>query len=129
MKTRNIILAASLTGMLLTGTAFNTIAQTTDTVDTAATPNKLRVLEIKPMQFRVSYIQPQSNTVIVRILNTDRTILFSENKRIESNYLRYFDLSTLTDGTYTFEVTDGKEKYTQSFDILTKTSRVVSSIN
>lgn len=129
MKTRNIILAAALTGLLFTGSAIESNAQTTAASDKTIANNKLSVLEVKPMQFRVSYIQPQSNNVIVRILDTDRTVLFSESKRAESNYLKYFDLSTLTDGTYTFEITDGKEKFTQSFDILTKTSRVVSSIN
>jgi hypothetical protein len=81
------------------------------------------------MQFRVSYKNPISKNVAVRILDTDKNVLFSENKRTETNYLKYFDLSTLIDGTYTFEITDGKEKATQSFDILTTTSRAVSSIN
>ena len=132
MKTKNTILTAALIGLLFSGSAFNSNAQTnvTTTSDkTAATEAKLSVLEIKPMQFRVSYNKVQTNNVIVRILDTDKNVLFSESKRADSNYLKYFDLSTLLDGTYTFEITDGKEKYTQSFDILTKTSRVVSSIN
>ncbi|MCE7041642.1 hypothetical protein [Dyadobacter sp. CY312] len=130
MKTKNIILAAALTGLLFSGSTFRTNAQATATSDkTVSADNKLSVLEVKPMQFRVSYNKSQSNAVSVRILDTDKNVLFSESKRTDSNYLKYFDLSTLLDGTYTFEITDGKEKYTQSFDILTKTSRVVSSIN
>jgi hypothetical protein len=130
MKTKNIILAAALTGLLFSGSTFTTNAQATATSDkTVSADNKLSVLEVKPMQFRVSYNKSQSNAVSVRILDTDKNVLFSESKRTDSNYLKYFDLSTLLDGTYTFEITDGKEKYTQSFDILTKTSRVVSSIN
>jgi len=130
MKAKSIILTAALTGLLFSGSAFTANAQTTNASEkTISANNKLNVLEVKPMQFRVSYNKPESNAVIVRILDTDKNVLFAENKRTESNYLKYFDLSTLLDGTYTFEVTDGKEKYSQTFDILTKTSRVVSSIN
>ncbi|WP_221393190.1 hypothetical protein [Dyadobacter sp. NIV53] len=131
MKTKNTILTAALIGLLFSGSAFNSNAQANVTTSdkTASTENKLSILEVKPMQFRVSYNKVASNTVLVRILDTDKNILFSENKKADSNYLKYFDLSTLLDGTYTFEILDGKEKFSQSFDILTKTSRVVSSIN
>ncbi|TDE11340.1 hypothetical protein [Dyadobacter psychrotolerans] len=130
MKAKSIILTAALTGLLFSGSAFTVNAQTNNASEkTVSASTKLSILEVKPMQFRVSYIKPESNAVIVRILDTDKNVLFAENKRTESNYLKYFDLSTLLDGTYTFEVTDGKEKYSQTFDILTKTSRVVSSIN
>ncbi|MHA4741545.1 hypothetical protein [Dyadobacter sp. MSC1_007] len=131
MKTKNTLIIAALTGVLLSGSAFTSNAQdniaTADKTETAST--KLNILQIKPMQFRVSYNNPISKNVIVRILDTDKNVLFSENKRVDNNYLKYFDLSTLMDGTYTFEITDGKEKASQSFDILTTTSRVVSSIN
>jgi len=131
MKTRNTIFAAALTGLLFSGLAFTSNAQANiNTSDkTVSTDNKLSVLEIKPMQFRVSYNKVQSTAVLVRILDTDKNVLYSESKRTDSSYLKYFDLSTLLDGTYTFEITDGNEKFAQSFDILTKTSRVVSSIN
>lgn len=130
MKTRNIILTAALTSLLISGSAFTVNAQVHNASDkTVTADNKLNVLEVKPLQFRVLYNQPQSNSVNVRILDTDKNVLFSESRRTESNYIKYFDLSTLLDGTYTFEITDGKEKHAQSFIILTKTNRVVSSIN
>lgn len=131
MKTKNTLIIAALTGLLLSGSAFTSNAQdnfaTADKTVTAST--KLTVLQVKPLQFRVSYNNPISKNVVVRILDNEKNVLFSENKRVENNYLKYFDLSTLMDGTYTFEITDGKEKTAQSFDILTTTSRVVSSIN
>ncbi|NIJ54859.1 hypothetical protein [Dyadobacter arcticus] len=131
MKTKNTLIITALTGLLLSGSALKSNAQdniaTAEKTETAST--KLSVLQVKPMQFRVSYNNSISNNVVVRILDTERNVLFTENKRIEANYLKYFDLSTLADGTYTFEITDGKEKASQSFDILTTTSRVVSSIN
>lgn len=130
MKTKNTLLIAALTGLLLSGSALTVNAQTNiATEKTESVSNKLTVLQIKPMQFRVSYNNPTSKNVAVRILDTDKNVLFSESRRVDNSYLKYFDLSTLMDGTYTFEITDGKEKATQSFDILTTTSRVVSSIN
>ncbi|MCF0052309.1 hypothetical protein LXM25_19735 [Dyadobacter sp. LJ53] len=130
MKTKNTLLIAALTGLLLSGSALTVHAQTNiATEKTETVSNKLTVIQIKPMQFRVSYNNPTSKNVAVRILDTDKNILFSESRRVDNSYLKYFDLSTLMDGTYTFEITDGKEKATQSFDILTTTSRVVSSIN
>jgi len=130
MKTKNTLLIAALTGLLLSGSALTVNAQTNiATEKTETVSNKLTVLQIKPMQFRVSYNNPTSKNVAVRILDTDKNVLFSESRRVDNSYLKYFDLSTLMDGTYTFEITDGKEKATQSFDILTTTSRVVSSIN
>ena len=130
MKAKSIILTAALTGLLFSGSAFTVNAQTTNASEkTISANNKLNVLEVKPMQFRVSYNNAQSNNIIVRILDTDKNVLFSENKRAAATFVKYFDLSTLLDGTYTFEITDGKEKASQTFDILTKTSRVVSSIN
>lgn len=131
MKTKNTLIIAAVTGLLLSGSAFAANAQdnfaTADKTENAST--KLTVLQVKPMQFRVSYNNPISKNVVVRILDNEKNVLFSENRKVENNYLKYFDLSTLMDGTYTFEITDGKEKTAQSFDILTTTSRVVSSIN
>lgn len=131
MKTKNTLIIAALTGLLLSGSAFSSNAQ--DNIATAdkteSTSTKLTVLQVKPLQFRVSYNNPISKNVVVRILDNEKNVLFSENRRVDNNYLKYFDLSTLLDGTYTFEITDGKEKASQSFDILTTTSRVVSSIN
>ncbi|PSL24665.1 hypothetical protein [Dyadobacter jiangsuensis] len=131
MKTKNTLIIAAITGLLLSGSAFAANAQdnfaTADKTENAST--KLTVLQVKPLQFRVSYNNPISKNVVVRILDNEKNVLFSENRKVENNYLKYFDLSTLMDGTYTFEITDGKEKTAQSFDILTTTSRVVSSIN
>lgn len=131
MKTKNTLIIAAITGLLLSGSAFAANAQdniaTANKTENAST--KLTVLQVKPLQFRVSYNNPISKNVVVRILDNEKNVLFSENRKVENNYLKYFDLSTLMDGTYTFEITDGKEKAAQSFDILTTTSRVVSSIN
>lgn len=96
MKTKNTLIITALTGLLLSGSAFNTNAQadlaTADKTETAST--KLSVLQVNPMQFRVSYNNSVSKNVAVRILDADKNVLFAENKRVETNYLKYFDLST-----------------------------------
>jgi nitrate reductase alpha subunit len=131
MKIKNTLIIAVATGLLLSAPALESNAQITvaNNESGQTIPSKLTILEVKPMQFRVSYNTPESPAILVRILDSNNSVLFSEKKRTNTNYLKYFDLSTLLDGTYTFEITDGKEKTSQSFDILTKTSRVVSSIN
>jgi hypothetical protein len=62
MKTKNTLIIAALTGLLLSGSAFNSNAQdniaTSDKTETAST--KLNILQVKPMQFRVSYKNPIS---------------------------------------------------------------------
>jgi hypothetical protein len=128
MKTANAITIAALTGLLVSAITAPVQAQVSNTLSkfTASVTSKLHVAQVKPMQFRVSYPTPQSKHVSLRILDIDKNILFSESKRLETHYLKHFDLSTLIDGTYTFELTDGKEKFSQSFDVSTKTSRVVS---
>ena len=130
MTTKNTLIIAALTGLLLSGPALYTQAQDTQVAtEKSAASEKLSIAQVKPMQFRVSYINPVSKNVVVRILDADKNVLFSENKQVESKYLKYFDLSTLNDGVYTFEILDGKDKALQSFDVLTKTSRTVSYNN
>jgi hypothetical protein len=130
MKTKNTLIIAALTGLLLSGSALQTYAKDNQTTaDKTAAAEKLNIFQVKPMQFRVSYTNPVSQNVVVRILDADKNVLFSENKRVDAKYLKYFDLSTLSDGVYTFEILDGKERAQQSFDILTTTSRVVSYNN
>jgi hypothetical protein len=130
MKTNKIIAIAALAGLLFVSPAVVSTASangnSTETPVSAA--KKLSVLQVKPLQFRVVYAEPQSKSVLVRILDLDRNILFSENKKVEDNYLKFFDLSTLLDGTYTFELIDGKDKVSQTFDISTKTNRSASII-
>lgn len=128
MKSNKIIAIAALAGMLFINPAIvSTASANGNNVETpVSAAKKLSVLQVKPLQFRVVYAEPQSKSVLVRILDLDRNVLFSENKKVEDNYLKFFDLSTLLDGTYTFELIDGKEKVSQSFDISTKTNRSAS---
>ncbi len=132
MKTNHFFLSVALCGFLLTSSAVNLVAQVIDAPEktTKQVPTaKLVVLQTKPMQFRVLFNTPQNPKIAVRILDSENTVLYQETKVIQTSYLRYFDLSPLHDGTYTFEIVDGNEKYNQSFDIVTQTRRIVSAFN
>jgi len=132
MKTVRFISMVALAGTLMTAPLTKGMAQVNEasasTSAEMAKPVSFHVVQTKPMQFRVLYNTPQSSKIVVRILASNGDVLFNESRNIESGYLRYFDLSTLADGTYTFELVDGQEKYNQSYDILTQTRRIVSSI-
>lgn len=133
MKTTSVFLAALLGAAQLTASAPSAMAQVNEVSEsTATTPkasDKLSVIQVKPMQFRVLFNNPQSQKISVRIVDSQDNVLFSELNTVKSNYTKYFDLSPLLDGTYTFQIVDGKEEYSQSFDIMTQTRRVVSSLN
>jgi hypothetical protein len=131
MKAKTILMSVALLGLLSTGSFEKAGAQTLEKSDSPknASISDLSVLQVKPMQFRVSFNNKQSRKLSVRIVDTEKNVLYSENSNVSANYLKYFDLSPLLDGTYTFEVMDGKEKYSQSFDILTQTRRIVSAKN
>ena len=131
MKTRIITLSLAVLSILATGTTVSTNAKSLDKSASSkeASISDLTVLQVKPMQFRVSFVTKQSRKVSVRIVDADKNVLYSENSNVPANYMKYFDLTPLLDGTYSFEVVDGKEKYSQSFDILTQTQRIVSVRN
>lgn len=94
----------------------------------APTP-KLLVLQTKPMQVRVLVNTAQNPKITLRILDSENTVLYQETKVVQTSYLRYFDLPSLLDGTYTFEIVDGNEKYNQAFDVVTQTRWIVSAFN
>lgn len=131
MKTRIITLSLAVLSILATGTTVSTNAKSFDkpAASKDASISDLTVLQVKPMQFRVSFVTKQSRKVSVRIVDADKNVLYSENSNVPANYMKYFDLSPLLDGTYSFEVVDGKDKYSQSFNILTQTQRIVSVRN
>ncbi len=132
MKTNHFISSVALCGLLLTGSAMSVVAQVTDApekITTQAPTANLVVHQTKPMQFRVLFNTPQNPKIAVRILDSEHTVLYQETKAVQTSYLRYFDLSPLHDGTYTFEIVDGNEKYTQSFDVVTNTRRIVSAFH
>ncbi len=104
-------------------------AQTAPSIQDSLTlgREKLNVRQTESMKFRLTYHSPESATINLRIYDHNSNLLYTENRRVENHLIKYFDLSHLADGTYTFEVREGADLHKQSFDILTETSRVASA--
>jgi hypothetical protein len=87
MKTNKIIAIAALAGMLFINPAVVSSAsanvKNTETPSTAA--KKLSVLQVKPLQFRVVYAEPQSKSVLVRIL----TFFFLKIRKLKTTILNF----------------------------------------
>ncbi|NIJ51768.1 hypothetical protein [Dyadobacter arcticus] len=103
-------------------------AQTITEVDHGAYFADFYVMQVKPMQFEINYKFPKTDRVLVRIKDAEQNIIFAEKTLVYKKYHKYFDLSTMQDGQYTFELTDGDEKFVQSFTVSTKTERVARAL-
>jgi hypothetical protein len=58
--------------------------------------------------------------IIVRLRDQNNQIVFSENMpRNMDKYRQRFDMSQMTDGAYTFEITNGSETVEKSFQLKT----------
>ncbi len=62
----------------------------------------------------------------VSIRNQKKEVVYSENLKSNEGYIRTFDLGTLPDGEYTFEISNGTDTRHQTFQIETTTARVVN---
>ncbi|RCR67931.1 hypothetical protein [Larkinella punicea] len=93
---------------------------------------QLAFREVSNLKFRIEVTQPFQllhDAVSVFILSNDRQILFANTYSHHALRITTFDLSTLQDGTYGFEVRSGSKRVTQLFDIKTKSKRVVLARN
>ncbi len=66
------------------------------------------------------------NKFSIVIRGYDHTPIYSEFQTNGQDYMRTFDLSTLTDGEYTFEISNGEETIKKTFTIETTMARMVS---
>jgi hypothetical protein len=86
------------------------------------------VMQVKPMQFELSYKYPKTDRVLVRIKDEEQNVIFVEKTLIYKRYHKNFDLSVMKDGKYTFELTDGNEKFVQTFVVATTTQRMATAL-
>ncbi|MFT4033468.1 MAG: hypothetical protein QM669_13690, partial [Siphonobacter sp.] len=77
---------------------------------------------------QLTFQNPDKQKLTIAIKDKENATLFTETTN-NANYLRLFDLSTLGDGKYVFEVVGSQDHYTQAFEIKTQTSRVVLARN
>jgi hypothetical protein len=126
------LLVFALAGLLLTSSAQ---AQTSESSPKNAkdTPAfQFSFQETGHLKFRLEVTQPLMilhDNIDIFIVSHDRQILFANTYSHHALRLTTFDLSTLQDGTYGFEVRSGGNRVTQLFDIKTKLKRVVLAQN
>ncbi|GAB3894556.1 hypothetical protein GCM10028803_09700 [Larkinella knui] len=116
-------------------TRYSARAQTPEAIRETAKENpalELSFREVSTLKFRLEVTRPfllLHDAVSVFILTKDRQILYARTYSHHALRITTFDLSTLQDGTYGFEVRSGDERVTQLFDIKTKSKRVILARN
>ena len=119
----NIVAAAALAAITMTGNAAFAQTAKASTEATTASSLKVKIEEIKPLQFRLMVENPLNQQVNIALEDNQTNILYDEYSILSSKYSRIFDLSNVADGTYSFVVTGKKDKIEKTFEIVTKTSR------
>ncbi|RRA98722.1 hypothetical protein [Larkinella rosea] len=126
------LLVLALTGLFLLNSAR---AQTPEAIsENAKTESamKLSFKEVGNLRFRLEVTQPLlvlHDVVDVFIVSSDRQVLFANTYSHHALRITTFDLSTLQDGTYGFEIRSGATRIAQKFDIKTKSNRVILARN
>ena len=126
MKTTKMMIGLVAAWLVAAPVATNAAGVQEEPKATESTNLTVKINEVGKLVFRVKVENLTRKKVNIQIKDDESNILFEQYGASETQYLRNFDLSKLADGTYTFEVNAGKEKYSQSFQILTETNRTVS---
>jgi flagellar hook assembly protein FlgD len=75
------------------------------------------------LKFKVHMENYAGNNVNIRIKNANGKILYQENAKDVSKYIRKFDFSTMEDGQYTFEISNGTETLSKDISLQTLSAR------
>jgi|SRR5690606_14962338 len=79
------------------------------------------------LQFRLVLDQVNTkSTVLIR--DYSGAVLYTISVPKTEKFTKIFDLSNLRDGSYTFQVNNGKEKIEKPFEINTEVKRVVTQV-
>ncbi len=79
------------------------------------------------LQFRLVLDQVNTkSTVLIR--DYSGAVLYTVSVPKTEKFTKIFDLSNLRDGSYTFQVNNGKEKIEKPFEINTEVKRVVTQV-
>jgi hypothetical protein len=100
-------------------------------VVTSANENPLKVTLVQDskLRFQLEFTNPENRKVQVVIRDAQRNDLFTETFSTKGRHVRTFDLSSLADGQYSFEVLGAKDRFAQTFELATQTNRVVLAKN
>lgn len=92
-------------------------------------PLKARVTRLgETLDFDVRFENPTQQKVALQLLDQNANAIYKDvTSATAPRYARRLDLSGLEDGTYTFVISNGKDRYTQAIEIRTQvqTSRLV----
>lgn len=77
------------------------------------------------MKFKTVVATGQNSKLYVIIRNEKNEPIYTESLKSTNGYIRTFDFSTLADGEYTFEISNGKQTQSKTFKIETSTERIV----
>lgn len=129
VKTLLVALSASA-ALTLAGTTSATAQSATQAV-ASANPLKPRVTRVgETLNFEVRFENPNADRISVDIQDDRSNNLFRDVAHSNApRYARRFDLSGLEDGTYTFVISNGKDRYTESFELRTQVQTSRSVLN
>lgn len=75
------------------------------------------------LKFKVHMENYAGNNVNIRIKDASNKVLYEDKIKDVSKYIRKFDFSTMADGKYTFEITNGTETLTKDISLQTLSAR------
>jgi len=75
-------------------------------------------------KFKVHFENIAEAPVVIRIRNSSNKVLHEEVVK-DKKYVRKFDLESMADGNYTFEITNKEESYTKEIELQTLTARTI----
>jgi ribosome maturation factor RimP len=104
------------------GTAYHNLATKRDII----TPKSLAVAVFQvenTLKFRVHFENYAGDDVKIKIRNSADKVVYEETVKNTQKYMRKFDLSTMADDTYTFEITNKRESYTKEISLQTLSAR------
>jgi len=95
-------------------------------ISSTANFTNLSVQDMGSLRFKLAFENPLRQKTKISLIDKDRNVLFDEYMHENTQYVRAFNLSNLSDGEYTFLVESGNDKMKKDFSISTKTLRDVS---
>lgn len=95
-------------------------------ISSIANFTNLSVQDMGSLRFKLAIENPLRLKTKIYLMDKDNNVLFDEYSSSSMKYIKFFDLSNLADGNYTFVVESGKDKMKKDFSISTKTLRDVS---
>jgi flagellar hook assembly protein FlgD len=75
------------------------------------------------LKFKVHMENYAGNNVNIRIKDASHKVLYEEKVKDVSKYIRKFDFSTMADGQYTFEISNGTETLSKDISLQTLSAR------